>query len=191
MVKDGVLVAAEGEAEHIGLDVCQACNARVSPYFEPAMGIDREGNTVHQGRGNNDGPRGMKRMVRKCPKCHSVLGVTGDKPAPKAASAVEQFAAPLVGIPDLDSGPSARSEPCPGFTEVAKRNSEALRQMERQGLPAANPPQWLPLIQGQSASSVELHLNFETQAAVELAAVESQLVVLKSRAKALRKILGR
>ena len=157
VVKDGVLVAAEGEAEHVGLDVCQACNLRVSPYFEPAMGIDREGNTVHQGRGDNDGPRGMKRMVRKCPKCHSVLGVTGEKPAPKVAPAVEQFAAPLV---------------------------------ERVVLPCVGPIQDAPL-RGQSASSVELRLNFETQAAVELAAVESQLASLKSRAKALRKILGR
>ena len=49
---DGVIVAPEGEVEHIGLDVCQACNLRVSPYFEPATGEDRDGNTAHEGNGS-------------------------------------------------------------------------------------------------------------------------------------------
>ena len=167
---DGVIVAPEGEVEHIGLDVCQACNLRVSPYFEPATGEDRDGNTAHEGNGSaKDGKRGIKRMVRKCPKCHSVIGVTGGKPAPKP----EQFAAPLIGmVAPLASNPQPALPIRPMVPELLPVDELNKRTMVAY-LDSCKP------------------VTFEQQAATELAATEAQLAQLKSRAKALRKILGR
>lgn len=142
------LAPAEGEVQTLDLESCPACNIKVAPYFEPAMGIDRDGNTTHAG------PRGMIRMVRKCPRCNSVLSVkSGNGQAQKQVQKLEQVVTPIVGV--VGHVPTVGVSP----TEVN---------------PTAPPS-----------------LSFEQQARHELANVEARLHALKSRAKALRKILGR